>query len=74
MIGAVTCFWNRKTNNFHLPCGMIGMSPLDVAAITGLPINSPYCTRDMQSKHQYNVVFNASYSEFIAHNMGEDST
>ncbi|RYQ95035.1 hypothetical protein Ahy_B08g090013 [Arachis hypogaea] len=74
MIGAVTCFWNRTTNNFHLPCEMIGMSLLDVAAITGLPINSPDYTPDMQSKHQYNVVFNTSYSEFIAHNMGEDGT
>ncbi|RYQ89686.1 hypothetical protein Ahy_B09g096204 [Arachis hypogaea] len=74
MIGAVTCFWNRTTNNFHLPCEMIGMSLLDVAAITGLPINSPDCTPDMQSKHQYNIVFNTSYSEFITHNMGEDGT
>ncbi|RYQ91424.1 hypothetical protein Ahy_B09g097293 [Arachis hypogaea] len=74
MIGAVTCFWNMTTNNFHLPCGMIGMSFLDVAAITGLPINSPDCTPDMQSQHQYNVVFNTSYSEFIAHNMGEDGS
>ncbi|RYQ96530.1 hypothetical protein Ahy_B08g092315 [Arachis hypogaea] len=74
MIGAVTCFWYRTTNNFHLPCGMIGMSLLDVAAITGLPINSPDCTPDMQSKNQYNIVFNTSYSEFIAHNMGEDGT
>ncbi|RYR40055.1 hypothetical protein Ahy_A09g045720 [Arachis hypogaea] len=30
MIGAVTCFWNRTSNNFHLPCGMIGISLLDV--------------------------------------------
>ncbi|RYQ94545.1 hypothetical protein Ahy_B08g089482 [Arachis hypogaea] len=73
MIGAVTCFWNRTTNNFDLPCGMIRMSLLDVAAIKGLPINSPDCTPDMQSKYQYNVVFNTSYSEFIAHNMGEDA-
>ncbi|RYQ96892.1 hypothetical protein Ahy_B08g092813 [Arachis hypogaea] len=74
MIGAVTCFWNRTTNNFHLSCGMIGMSLLDVAAITRLPINSPDCTPEMQSKHQYNIFFNTSYSEFIAHNMGEDGT
>ncbi|RYR20732.1 hypothetical protein Ahy_B03g065950 [Arachis hypogaea] len=51
MIGAVICFWNRTTNNFHLPCEMIGMSLLVVAAITGLQINSPDCTRDIQSKH-----------------------
>ncbi|RYQ99040.1 hypothetical protein Ahy_B07g086888 [Arachis hypogaea] len=69
MIGAVTCFWNRTTNNFHLPCGMVGMSLLDVAAITGLPINSPDCTSDMQPKHQYNIASNTSYSEFIAHHM-----
>ncbi|RYQ82372.1 hypothetical protein Ahy_B10g100956 [Arachis hypogaea] len=74
MIGAVTCFWNRTTNNFHLPCRMIGMSLLDMAAITGLPINSPDCTPDMQSQHQYNVTFSTSYSEFIAHNMGTDGT
>ncbi|RYQ85059.1 hypothetical protein Ahy_B10g104554 [Arachis hypogaea] len=74
MIGAVTCFWNRTTNNFHLPCGMIGMSLLDVAAITGLPINSPDCTPDMQSKRQYNVVLTSSYSDFIAHNMGAEGT
>ncbi|RYQ95816.1 hypothetical protein Ahy_B08g091189 [Arachis hypogaea] len=72
MIGAVTCFWNRTTNNFHLPCRMIGMSLFDVAAITRLPINSPDCTPDMQSQRQYNVTFNTSYSDFIAHNMGAD--
>ncbi|RYQ93016.1 hypothetical protein Ahy_B09g099271 [Arachis hypogaea] len=74
MIGAVTCFWNSTTNNFHLPCGMIRMSLLDVAAITGLPIDSPNCTPDMQSKHWYNVVLTNSYSDFIAHNMGENGT
>ncbi|RYR10100.1 hypothetical protein Ahy_B05g078571 [Arachis hypogaea] len=74
MIGAVTCFWNRMTNNFHLPCGMIEMSLLDVAVIIGLPINSPDCTPDMQSKHQYDVVLTNSYSDFIAQNMGEDGT
>ncbi|RYR46183.1 hypothetical protein Ahy_A07g031941 [Arachis hypogaea] len=74
MIGVVTYFWNRTTNNFHLPCGMIGMSLLDVAAITGLPINSPDCTPDMQPKRQYNVVLTNSYSNFIAHNMGAEGT
>ncbi|RYQ83173.1 hypothetical protein Ahy_B10g101799 [Arachis hypogaea] len=74
MIGAVTYFWNRTTNNFHLPCGMIGMSLLDIAAITGLPINSPDCTPNMQSKHQYNAVLTNSYSDFIAHNMGVEGT
>ncbi|RYR39063.1 hypothetical protein Ahy_A09g044480 [Arachis hypogaea] len=73
MIGAVTCFWNRTTNNFHLPCGMIGISLLDVAAITGLLINSPDCTPDMQSKRQYNVVMTNPYSDFIAHNMDFDN-
>ncbi|RYR34290.1 hypothetical protein Ahy_A10g049072 [Arachis hypogaea] len=72
MIGAVTCFWNRTTNNFHLPCGMIGMSLLHVAAITGLPINFPDCTPDIQSKRHYNVVLTNSYSDFIAHNMGAE--
>ncbi|RYR10606.1 hypothetical protein Ahy_B05g079052 [Arachis hypogaea] len=67
-------FWNRTTNNFHLPCGMIGMSLLDVAAITGLPINPPDCTSDMQPRHQYNIVYTNSYSEFIAHNMGAEGT
>ncbi|RYR76371.1 hypothetical protein Ahy_A01g000961 [Arachis hypogaea] len=56
MIRVVTCFWNRTTNNFHLSCGMIGMSLLDVAAITGLPINPPDCTPDMQPKRHYNFV------------------
>ncbi|RYQ92886.1 hypothetical protein Ahy_B09g099127 [Arachis hypogaea] len=74
MIGAVTCFWNRMTNNFHLPCGMVGMSLLDVAAITGLLINSPDCTPNMQPEHQYTVVLTSSYSDFIAHNMGAEST
>ncbi|RYR53100.1 hypothetical protein Ahy_A06g028015 [Arachis hypogaea] len=74
MIGTVTCFWNRTTNNFHFPCGMIGMSLLDVTAITGLPINSPDCTPDMQSKHQYTVVMTNPYSYFIAHNMGAEGT
>ncbi|RYQ94319.1 hypothetical protein Ahy_B08g089202 [Arachis hypogaea] len=50
------------------------MSLLDVVAITGLPINSPDCTPDMQSKRQYNVVLTNSYSDFIAHNMGAEGT
>ncbi|RYQ97305.1 hypothetical protein Ahy_B08g093339 [Arachis hypogaea] len=74
MIGAVTCFWNRTTNNFYLPCGMIGMSLLDVAAITGLPISPPDCTPDMQPEHQYSVTLTNSYSDFIAHNMGAKGT
>ncbi|RYR77666.1 hypothetical protein Ahy_A01g002222 [Arachis hypogaea] len=74
MIGAVTCFWNRTTNNFHLPCGINGISLLDVAAITGLPFNLPDYTSDMQPKCQYNIVLNSSYSEFIAHNMGREGT
>ncbi|RYQ91918.1 hypothetical protein Ahy_B09g097977 [Arachis hypogaea] len=74
MIGDVTCFWNKTTNNFHLPCGMIGMSLLDVAAITRLPINSLDCTPDMQPKRQYNIVLTNSYSDFIAHNMGAECT
>ncbi|RYR43660.1 hypothetical protein Ahy_A08g040055 [Arachis hypogaea] len=47
MIGTVTHFWNRTTNNFHLPCRMMGMSFLDVTAITGLPIKSPEFTYEM---------------------------
>ncbi|RYR08609.1 hypothetical protein Ahy_B05g076373 [Arachis hypogaea] len=74
MIGAVICFWNRTTNSFHLPCGMIRMSLLDVAAITGLPINSPDCTPNMQPERQYNVALTNSYSDFIANNMGAEST
>ncbi|RYR26207.1 hypothetical protein Ahy_B02g060393 isoform B [Arachis hypogaea] len=27
MIRAATCFWNRTTNNFHLPCEMIDCTP-----------------------------------------------
>ncbi|RYR37682.1 hypothetical protein Ahy_A09g042554 [Arachis hypogaea] len=50
------------------------MSLIDVAAITGLPINSLDCTPDMQYQHQYNVIFNNSYSEFITHNMGKEGT
>ncbi|RYQ83290.1 hypothetical protein Ahy_B10g101946 [Arachis hypogaea] len=74
MIRAVTFFWNRTTNNFHLPCGMIGMSLLDVAAIIGLPISLPDFTSDMQPKHQYNIASNTSYSDFIAHHMGAEGT
>ncbi|RYR26448.1 hypothetical protein Ahy_B02g060681 [Arachis hypogaea] len=74
MIGAVTYFWNRTTNNFHLPCGMIGMSLLDVAAIIGLPINLPDCTPNMQPKRHYNIVPTSSYSDFIAHHMGKEGT
>ncbi|RYQ91615.1 hypothetical protein Ahy_B09g097587 [Arachis hypogaea] len=74
MIGAVTCFWNRTTNNFDLPCGMVGMSLLDVAAITGLPINSLDYTPNMQPENQYTIILTSSYSDFIAHNMGAEST
>ncbi|RYR27179.1 hypothetical protein Ahy_B02g061515 [Arachis hypogaea] len=69
MIGA-----NRTTNNFHLPCGMIGMSLLDIAAITGLPISPADFTSDMQPKHQYNIAPTTSYSDFIAHHMGAEGT
>ncbi|RYR53680.1 hypothetical protein Ahy_A06g028889 [Arachis hypogaea] len=66
----------RQDNQQFPPllCGMIGMSLLDVAAITGLPINSPDCTFDMQPKHQYNIASTNSYSEFIAHHMGKEET
>ncbi|RYR10963.1 hypothetical protein Ahy_B05g079452 [Arachis hypogaea] len=72
MIGAVTFFWNRITTNFHLLCGMIGMSLLDIAAITGLPISPPYFTSDMQPRQQYNIAPMSSYSDFIAHHMGKE--
>ncbi|RYR62747.1 hypothetical protein Ahy_A04g020489 [Arachis hypogaea] len=74
MIGAVTYFWKRTTNNFHLPCGVIGMSLLDTATITGLPISPPDCIPDMQPELQYNVTLTNSYSDFITHNMGEEGT
>ncbi|QHN95921.1 uncharacterized protein DS421_18g613910 [Arachis hypogaea] len=73
MIGAVTHFWNKTTNNFHLPCKIFGMSLLDVAAITGLPISSPEFTSDMQPERQYKIGSMTSYSEFIAHHMGADN-
>ncbi|RYR07457.1 hypothetical protein Ahy_B05g074812 [Arachis hypogaea] len=54
---------------------MIGMSLLDVVAITGLPINPPDYTSDMQPKHQYTIASTTnSYSDFIAHNMGAEGT
>ncbi|RYR74171.1 hypothetical protein Ahy_A02g008801 [Arachis hypogaea] len=68
MIGAVTCFWNRTTNNFYLPCGMIGMSLLDIAAITGLPLNSPDCTPDMQPQNFDNDQLN--FTHFLRRNCG----
>ncbi|RYQ96713.1 hypothetical protein Ahy_B08g092564 [Arachis hypogaea] len=74
MIGAVTFFWNRTTNNFHLPFGMIGMSLLDVAAIIGLPISPPDFTSDMQPRQQYNIAPTTSYSDFIAHHIGKEGT
>ncbi|RYR38145.1 hypothetical protein Ahy_A09g043108 [Arachis hypogaea] len=74
MIRAVTFFWNRTTNNFHLPCGMIGMSLLDVAAITGHPISPPDFTSDMQPKQQYNITPTTSYNDFIVHHMGAEGS
>ncbi|RYR41282.1 hypothetical protein Ahy_A08g037693 [Arachis hypogaea] len=53
---------------------MIGMSLLDVAAITGLPINPPDCTPNMQPECQYNIVLTNSYSDFVAHKMGAEGT
>ncbi|RYR30593.1 hypothetical protein Ahy_B01g055339 [Arachis hypogaea] len=73
MIGAVVHFWNRTTNNFHLPCGMIGMSLLDVAAITGLPISLPDFTFNMRSERQYKIGSMTSYNEFIDHHMGAEN-
>ncbi|RYR38960.1 hypothetical protein Ahy_A09g044320 [Arachis hypogaea] len=53
---------------------MIGMSLLDVAAITGLLISPTDFTFDMQPKHQYNIAPKTSYSGFIAHHMGVEGT
>ncbi|RYR53670.1 hypothetical protein Ahy_A06g028879 [Arachis hypogaea] len=74
MIKAVTFFWNRITNNFHLPCRIIGMSLLDVDAITGLPISPPDFTSDMQPRQQYNISPTTSSSDFIAHHMGAEGS
>ncbi|RYR59593.1 hypothetical protein Ahy_A05g025494 [Arachis hypogaea] len=68
MIGAVTCFWNRTTNNFHLPCGVIGIcyyktpnksSKLHFRHTTQTPIQ--YCPT-------------TSYNDFMAHHMGAEGT
>ncbi|RYR73154.1 hypothetical protein Ahy_A02g007481 [Arachis hypogaea] len=53
---------------------MIEISLLDVAAITGLLINSPDCVPNMQPERQYDVTLSNSYSDFIANNMGEEGT
>ncbi|RYR64443.1 hypothetical protein Ahy_A03g010549 [Arachis hypogaea] len=52
---------------------MVGISLLDVAAITGLPISSPELTSDMEPNREYRIVHMTSYSEFIAQNMGQEN-
>ncbi|MED6206292.1 hypothetical protein PIB30_025353 [Stylosanthes scabra] len=36
MVGAMLYFWNPTTNCLHLPCGIVGPTLFEVAAITGL--------------------------------------
>ncbi|QHN76026.1 uncharacterized protein DS421_19g640370 [Arachis hypogaea] len=70
MIGAAACFWNKPTNNFHLSCGMVGPTLLDVAVITGLPTNFPEVTCDMHPDRTYKIAQKNFYSDFISHHMG----
>ncbi|RYR61221.1 hypothetical protein Ahy_A04g018361 [Arachis hypogaea] len=61
MIGEVTYFWNRTTNNFYLLCGMIGMSLLDLilqssseSADEGEPTNKDSLAVSSQSEDAAN--------------------
>ncbi|KAL4330226.1 hypothetical protein AHAS_Ahas13G0378900 [Arachis hypogaea] len=74
MIGAALYFKNKITNNFHLPCGMIGPTLFDVVAITGLFVSGPTATFDMKPERRCNIIEKNSYGEFIKHNMGDDGS
>ncbi|KAL6225549.1 hypothetical protein ACLB2K_004399 [Fragaria x ananassa] len=49
-IAAAACLWNSATNTFDFPFGQMGISLLDILAITGLPIHAkPYAPGDFAS-------------------------
>ncbi|KAL6135615.1 hypothetical protein ACLB2K_067842 [Fragaria x ananassa] len=39
-IAAMACLWNSATNTFDFPFGQMGITLLDILAITGLPIHA----------------------------------
>ncbi|OMO71455.1 hypothetical protein COLO4_28241 [Corchorus olitorius] len=39
VLPALMSYWNRCFNFFHLPCGSMSVTLMDVAAITGLPVD-----------------------------------
>ncbi|KAL4344229.1 hypothetical protein AHAS_Ahas11G0157500 [Arachis hypogaea] len=74
MVGAMLRFWSKTTNNLHLPCGMVGPTLFDVAAITFLLQNGDTITFDMRLEKEFNINFKSSYGEFIRSNMSDDGT
>ena len=49
-IAAMACLWNSATNTFDFPFGQMGITLLDILAITGLPIHAkPYVPGDFAS-------------------------
>ncbi|OMO99891.1 hypothetical protein CCACVL1_03563 [Corchorus capsularis] len=74
-LGALSTFCNRCWNYFHLPCGPMSASLLDIAAITGLPVDGEgiSCVSSLSAEDDplYHIIFivgtpsHACTSEYI---------
>ena len=70
MLRATFYFWNRTTNTFQIPHGMISPTLFKVAAITGLrPLVKSLC---QTCRQQTNIgsTCQTTYSMYIKNNMG----
>ena len=77
MLGPFFYFWNKTTNTFQLPYGMITPILFELAAITGLRPTGKLIHFNLVLDYvkAYNLDDSeASYSTFIRNNMGSLST
>ncbi|XP_057443868.1 uncharacterized protein LOC130736024 [Lotus japonicus] len=66
-------FWERSTNSFHVPFGMITPTLLDVAAITGLwVVDDDYHSSTAPTKPIAISTDNIAFSRFIKDHYDED--
>ena len=71
MLGAAFYFWNRTTNSFQIPYGMIGLTLFEVAAITGLDPTGENILSNISLTHKYRInMLQTAYSAYIKNNTG----
>ena len=64
-------FWNRTTNTFQIPYGMVGPTLIEVTAITGLRSTGEVIVSNMSPIKKYRVnMSQTAYSACIKNNMG----